>query len=473
MHRSSPSYTLACRGYTRPGLPVAFALAVVSLEGMGQLSADLPSPISLPIHRSIPGDTNSASVRIDFIESAAVTFAVTGWGALATLDDLATGFSPDQSQVINTPPILSLEEALRVATSKDSTPGAAGIPAGTPVNLDATTAHTIGVACGEFHTVLLKRDGSVVARGWNVAGQLDVPPGLTNAIAIACGSDHSLALRNDGSVVAWGDNRFNQSVVPADLPPVAGIAAGTAHSLALLNSGRVVGWGGDFLGQAKPPADLDQVEALAAGAFHSLALRTNGTVIAWGDNSAGQCTVPDSLRNVVQIAAGGQFSLALRRDGTVVGWGANQLGQATPPAELADVVSIAAGDYHALALKKDGTVTAWGDPTYSSTDVPSGLSNVVAIAAGGFHSEVLVQTLPVMTRFQRLTDHVSADINLPAGTLYQIEFSTDLNRWALLKNGVALPGQMQLHEPFDGTHPQGFFRISPPTGSVRFSTWRP
>ena len=476
MNRATPPSPWPRRAHPqRAQVGLCWVAGALAMHGAADsLLADTASASAgPPLRRSLPDATNSVSIPVSFIESTTVTFAVAGWGASVSSDGLIAGFSPNQDQIINTPAILSLAEALRIASAKGSTPGSIELPAGVPINQDPTTAYTIGVACGEFHTVLLKRDGSVVARGWNVVGQRDVPPGLTNAIAIACGSDHSLALRNDGSVVAWGDNRFDQSSVPEDLPPVAGIAAGTAHSLALLKSGRVAGWGGNFLGQAHPPEDLDRVKAVAAGAFHSLALRTDGRVVAWGENSAGQCTVPESLDHVVQVAAGGRFSLALRSNGTVVGWGANHFGQASPPPDLEGVVSIAAGDYHALALKQDGTVTAWGDSTYASTEVPPGLSNVVAIAAGGFHSEVLIQTLPVLTRVQRSTTQVTADINLPAGTRYQIEASDDLGKWSLWKTGVAIPGEMQLLANVNESRPRAFFRISPPSGSVRFSTWRP
>jgi hypothetical protein len=46
----------------------------------------------------------------------------------------------------------------------------------------------------------------VVAWGDNTFGQLNVPAGLNDAIAIAAGYGFSLALKRDGTVVAWGYN---------------------------------------------------------------------------------------------------------------------------------------------------------------------------------------------------------------------------------------------------------------------------
>src|SRR5207237_7471250 len=71
-----------------------------------------------------------------------------------------------------------------------------------PSGLTAVTA----VAAGEYHSLALKRDGTVVAWGCgaNTPGQCSVPSGLSGVTAIAAGTDQSLAVRSDGTVVACG-----------------------------------------------------------------------------------------------------------------------------------------------------------------------------------------------------------------------------------------------------------------------------
>lgn len=64
----------------------------------------------------------------------------------------------------------------------------------------------VNIASGEFHSLALKADGTVVAWGRNDEGQTDVPPGLSEVVAIAAGDSHSLALKADGTVEAWGRN---------------------------------------------------------------------------------------------------------------------------------------------------------------------------------------------------------------------------------------------------------------------------
>ena len=83
------------------------------------------------------------------------------------------------------------------------------------------------IAAGYWHSVALKNDGSVVAWGHNFYGQVTgTPPNdsysnsavaspvtlggqvLGGVTAIAAGQWHSVALRNDGSVVAWGNPKL-------------------------------------------------------------------------------------------------------------------------------------------------------------------------------------------------------------------------------------------------------------------------
>jgi alpha-tubulin suppressor-like RCC1 family protein len=111
-----------------------------------------------------------------------------------------------------------------------------------------------GVSAGQYHTLVLKTDGSVWAFGANSYGQLGdqtttlrTSPvavkladgaALTGVVTVAAGSNHSLALKSDGTVVAWGYNSNGQlgdttttqrtSAVPVKLldgTPLTGVIA--------------------------------------------------------------------------------------------------------------------------------------------------------------------------------------------------------------------------------------------------------
>lgn len=125
------------------------------------------------------------------------------------------------------------------------------------------------VAAGFAHTLALLKDGTVVAWGYGAIGQLgngtSAPnnlsssspvqvTGLSEATAVAAGNYHSLALLNNGTVMAWGNNGAGelgdgtntQSNVPVKvtgLSEATAIAGGGFHSLALLKNRTVAAWG--------------------------------------------------------------------------------------------------------------------------------------------------------------------------------------------------------------------------------------
>jgi hypothetical protein len=91
------------------------------------------------------------------------------------------------------------------------------------------------MACGTYHALALRADGTVVAWGENESGQTNVPPDLAGVIAVAAGANHSLALKAGGSVVAWGRNQFGECAVPPGVSYAYAVAGGSQRSVALVD----------------------------------------------------------------------------------------------------------------------------------------------------------------------------------------------------------------------------------------------
>ncbi|WP_223635057.1 MopE-related protein [Corallococcus sp. EGB] len=261
---------------------------------------------------------------------------------------------------------------------------------------ESMLSHVSALATGLIHALALMQDGTVMAWGDNLYGQLGLGnrappvsspqqvPGLTNVVAVAAGEFHSLALTRDGTVWAWGRNDSGQlgdgtrdlRVAPVRVPGLTGVmalAATSDRSLALRADGTV--WRLDSPAIGALPSrvpGLTGVAAIAATASSDLALKADGTLWAWGrDLTKAPPQQLTGIATVVTLATGGDHALALKQDGTVWAWGANssgQLGDGTTterkqPVQLpglTDVASLAAGSEHSLAVKKDGSVWGWG-----------------------------------------------------------------------------------------------------------------
>jgi regulator of chromosome condensation (RCC1) repeat-containing protein len=266
------------------------------------------------------------------------------------------------------------------------------------------------VQAGGFHSLALKKDGTVYAWGYNVSGQLgngtteasDVPvkvKNLSGVKAISAGQSHSLALKKDGSVWAWGSNQYGQ------------LGIGTSGAYDIRSTPIKVG----SLGTG--------AKGIAAGYLFSLALMTDGTVNYWGFNGHGQLgngteadrSTPGAVTNLTGVKAiatdsNASHVLALLEDGTVKSWGYNYYGQLGDGASgpnaarntpgdvigLTNVKSVAGGTSHSLAVLQSGRVRSWGlnswgelgngtsgAGTYRSTPgAVKNLSNVRNIAGG-------------------------------------------------------------------------------------------
>lgn len=265
----------------------------------------------------------------------------------------------------------------------------------TPVAVNTSGALSgrtvIAIAVGGQHTLALCSDGTLASWGDNGFGQLGdntttqrkSPVAVStvgvlsgrSVVAVAAGQYHSLALCSDGTVVAWGANFHGQigdgTTVQRKVPvaingtlsgkTVIALCAGQFHNLALCSDGALAAWGANFTGElgdntttqrnapvavitGGTPLAGRTVIALAAGGFgHSLALCSDGTLAAWGlnsngqlgDNSTTQRNVPVAVytagaltgMTVVEISAGSSHSLARCSDGTAFAWGGNNNGE--------------------------------------------------------------------------------------------------------------------------------------------------
>jgi alpha-tubulin suppressor-like RCC1 family protein len=274
------------------------------------------------------------------------------------------------------------------------------------------------VQAGYAHSLGIKKDGSLWSWGRGAKGQLGngdanlaslTPTRIgtaTNWQAVSTGIFHSLALKKDGTIWAWGynnagqigdgtfDDRFTPTQIGTDNDWQA-IETGHYFCLALKKDGTLWAWGDNTNGQLGDGIYLSKVRPTKVGADNdwqfinadlnsSLAIKKDGTLWTWGLNNDSKLgyqplvpnqDIPNKVgtdNNWLSAAMGLNHVVAVKKDGTLWSWGGNELGQLGDlttinkilPAQVGtekDWQSVAAGDGYSLALKKDKTIWSWGD----------------------------------------------------------------------------------------------------------------
>lgn len=279
------------------------------------------------------------------------------------------------------------------------------------------------IAGGPWGAYALRSDGTVWAWGSSVMGRLGngrlgdnsaVPvqvTGLTGVVAIASSWGNGYALRQDGTVLAWGYNGAGQLgngsqvestpvPVPVNLTGVTAITSDDNTTYAVREDGTVWAWGANYSGQLGNGVECDPTEPCTS----SVPVQVTG------------------LTEVRAVGAGMENGYAVRADGTVWAWGTSISGalgngvecdpttttcESRVPVQvsgLTDVTQVTGFGFGGYALRAGGTVWAWGsdlneslgnDDTFDHSTVPvrvTALTGVSAIAAGWNTGYALVPT---------------------------------------------------------------------------------
>ena len=191
------------------------------------------------------------------------------------------------------------------------------------------------ISAGSYHTVGLKKDGTVMAVGNNEYGQCDVSK-WKDIIAVSAGTYHTVGLKKDGTVIAVGNNEYGQCDV----------------------------------------SKWKDIVAVSAEYYQTAGLKKDGTVVVVGNNDDGQCNVSD-WENIIDVSAGNTFTVGLKQDGTIVTTSKKNRDEAK---NMKSVISVLSGYDNIIALKKDGTIvtTNTNNRVYRVSD----WKNIVAYSVG-------------------------------------------------------------------------------------------
>ena len=230
------------------------------------------------------------------------------------------------------------------------------------------------VALGNEHSVLLKRDGTVLCCGDNSFGQCAVE-NWTDVTAVAAGAYHTLGLRSDGTVLCTGDDRYGQCRV-GEIRDAVEIAAHGFDTVVRCQDGSIRSFGAhDYNALA---ADWKRIGSLALGGYALIGLSEEGAAL-----STEPTFLTEAFRSLIVIDAAGTYAAGVTDAGRVV---TSSLWQP----EWEGVLDVSAASGGIMGLLEDGTVRFFlredrdYGPILSRTDV-------VAIAFSGRHAAALLQ----------------------------------------------------------------------------------
>lgn len=254
------------------------------------------------------------------------------------------------------------------------------------------------IAVGEYHTVGLKPDGTVVAVKDDTAqarsntarylvafqkgeqaskvsqvceryyGQCDIAD-WHDIVAVSVGTYHTVGLKVNGRVVAVGNNEQGQCNT-GDWRNIVAISAKDNHTVGLKANGRVVAVGTNGWDECNT-GDWKDIVAVDIGMSHTVGLKTDGRVVAVGNNNQGQCNT-DAWRDIVSVAASAHFTVGLKADGTVV-----VVGDMCNTGDWHDIVDVIVGRHHIVGIKSDGTVVS----TERDNPFSNAWRDIVAVSA--------------------------------------------------------------------------------------------
>lgn len=180
------------------------------------------------------------------------------------------------------------------------------------------------VSCGRAHSAAINEDGYLYATGGNYYGQLGIgspgPGSNRNEFSrlatwppifwkeVACGEYHTLAIRDDGTLWSTGYNNYGQLGLSDDINRSSftqvgsdlwlKVSCGDCHSVAIKEDGTLWGTGQRSYGQLGDDAiynretpiliDSGSWKEVSCGQRHTCAIKSDDTLWVTGNNDYGQ-----------------------------------------------------------------------------------------------------------------------------------------------------------------------------------------
>lgn len=245
----------------------------------------------------------------------------------------------------------------------------------------------VSVTCSNYEVIGIKRDGTVVAEGFDLKsfGRWDWDLEWRNIYSIAWGNNLVVGLRGNGTVIAQSHKGSQtQWHRVDDWAGITAVACGDEHIAGLCEDGTVVAVGSNKDGQ-RYVQEWTDIVSIGCTYDATFGLKRNGTVVG----TKGYYGTQD-WTDIVSIYCSQWIIAGLKRDETVVMAGGYYMSAgdlAEKVSSWQSIISVACGDNFIAGLRRDGTVSIATNNFSAYADIARkarNWKNIVSIAAGKY-----------------------------------------------------------------------------------------
>ena len=284
------------------------------------------------------------------------------------------------------------------------------------------------ISTGEFHSVIIREDGTLHSWGWDKHGQVSETPKGSGFISVSSYLLHSIALKDDGTLHSWGDDTYCQISGTPKGSDFISIFTGLYHSGALKEDGTCVSWGSssyDYLPRTNSftlfchSIVMDLSETLAQwldynfklssrtinksgftevspGAISVIVLE-NGILRSWIKNGwssllliPGEEYGTSKEPEFTSLSTSKYRSYVLKDDGTIIGWVNDRMNILVNEIPKESGFLLISSGLHCLtAVARDGTLHSWGHDTYGQISGTPKEHGFISVSVGSYHSIAL------------------------------------------------------------------------------------
>lgn len=247
-----------------------------------------------------------------------------------------------------------------------------------PQNMEAWKNVTDVVTC-HMTTIALHSDGTCSVYSVDNRGTFPRNNIWSDIVQIDASQTNVVGLRSDGTVAGSGLNISNQLSGIGSFTNVKSVITGTGKIVGLTEDGRVL-YSGSLTGGQEEAGKWSNIKKLVdSGSIYMIGLKKDGTVIAtegfskdYGDYQYSPASLNDWYDIVDVVSNGGDLIIGLKKDGTVVFAGQLYQGLASEEhnADMAvmkewrNVIAVYAAGSNVVALCADGTILYTGGDSY-------------------------------------------------------------------------------------------------------------